>query len=117
MYNKPFISEGTTMYDATISAANKYGIMGGFFTYAYGWATDTGNAVFIGVLVTLVGLLVSVICQILKHKREATASRILQEAVINEDKRRKEIHEALLASLKSGSTLTPEQVHTVSSKD
>lgn len=116
------------MYDAPIAAANKYGIIGGFFTYAYGWATETGNAVFIGVLATLVGLVVSVVCQILKHKREsttarilreieATKSRILQETAINEDKRRKEMHEALLASLKSGAALTPEQVHAISSRD
>jgi hypothetical protein len=101
MYNRPFVLEGTTMYDTPITVANKYGIVGGFLTYAYGWLTDTNNAVFVGVLATLAGLIVSVVCQILKHKREARAALLSEELARNEEARRKELHAITLSTLKT----------------
>lgn len=107
MYNRDITIEGTTMYDTPIAVANKYGMGGGFLTYAYGWMTDTQNAVFIGVIATIVGLVVSAVCQVYKHKREAHAAvlneelaRLNQELARNEEARRKELHEIALQKLK-----------------
>lgn len=100
MYNRSISIEGTGMYDTPIAVANKYGIAGGFLTYAYGWLTDTSNAVFVGVLATLAGLLVSVVCQVLKHKREARAAEVQEELARNEEARRRELHELTVNSLK-----------------
>lgn len=101
MYNRATTIEGTTMYDTPIAVANKYGMGGGFLTYAYGWMTDTQNAVFIGVIATIVGLIVSAVCQVYKHKREAHAAVLNEELARNEEARRKELHELTLRQLKS----------------
>ena len=93
MYNRSISIEGTSMYDTPRAVANKYGIAGGFLTYAYGWLTNTSNAVFVGVLATLAGLLVSVVCQVLKNKREARAAEVAEELARNEEARRRELHE------------------------
>lgn len=103
MYNRSITIEGTSMYDTPIAVANKYGIAGGFLTYGYGWLTDTSNAVFVGVLATLAGLVVSVICQILKNKREARAAAVTEELARREEARRQELHELTINSLKTKS--------------
>jgi hypothetical protein len=99
MYNKPFVLEGTTMYDLPISAANKYGIAGGSLTYAYGWLTDSSNAVFIGVVVTLIGLIISAVSQFLRNRRETRAAQLNEELARKEEARRQEIHELTIRSL------------------
>ena len=99
MYNKPFVSEGTTMYDTPIAVAYKYGMGGGFLTYAYGWLTDTGNAVFVGVTATVVGLVVSTVCQYYKHKREARAAVLSEELLRKEEARREELHQLTLRNM------------------
>lgn len=108
MYNSAITVKGTTMYDTPIAVANKYGIAGGFLTYVYGWLTDANNVVLIGVLATLLGLVVSVVCQILKHRREAKVAEVTQELAYKEEARRKELHEALLSGIKAGTVTAPD---------
>ncbi len=88
--------------DGTIaSAATKWGMGGGTLAAAFGWLISNGAAVFIGIFITVLGFVVNYIFQRRRDNREKEQAMFSRELDLAEERRRQELHEAQLLSLRS----------------
>lgn len=83
------------------SISNRWGMGGGFLTLMYGWLTDASTAVFIGVLVTVGGFVMSFYFQRRKNSREKVEAALRRELLLKEEQRKEELHQAQLKKLNS----------------
>lgn len=86
---------------AFITAAHKTTV-GGLFTSVYGWLTHTGSAVFIGILITILGFVVNYYFQRKRAKREYLLWEQTFEANIRAETRKEELHQARLEAIRMG---------------
>lgn len=84
------------------SISNKVGLGGGFFTLMYGWLSDTNTAVFLGVLVTVIGFIMSLYFQRKKDKRERNESEMRKQLLQEQAQREKEMHDLRVKQLLAG---------------
>ena len=84
------------------SISNKVGLGGGFFTLMYGWLSDTNTAVFLGVLVTIIGFIMSLYFQRKKDKRERNESEMRKQLLQEQAQRDKELHSLRVEQLLTG---------------
>lgn len=82
------------------TAATKWGMGGGTLTTAFGWLASNGAAVFIGIVVTVLGFVVNYVFQRRRDKREAELAEFQRNIELAEERRRQEMHEAQLAALR-----------------
>lgn len=85
----------------TIHVANKSTI-GGLVTSIYGWFTQTGSAIFIGIVVTILGFLVNYYFQRKKAAREQALWEQTYSANIRAEERKEELHRARLEAIRLG---------------
>lgn len=92
---------------AITSAATKWGMGGGTAAAALGWLSSSAGAVFIGVLITILGFIINGIYQRRRDRREAAVEkREVEEAAFRrglemaEEARRVEMHQAQLLSIR-----------------
>lgn len=85
---------------AATSIASK-GAMGGGTLYAlYGWAISSGGVAIIGVLITVLGFIVTLYFQRRRDQREAADLEFRHQMELAQEARRVEIHQAQLAAIK-----------------
>lgn len=82
-----------------INISNRWGMGGGFMTVLYGWLTDAGTAVFIGVVVTLAGFAMSYYFQRKRQVRERQEAELRKELLLKEERRKEELHKAKLQQI------------------
>lgn len=84
--------------DETVGASisNRWGMGGGSLTLLYGWMTDASTAVFIGVIVTLAGFLMSFYFQRKRQIRELHEAALRRELLLKEEDRKEALHQARL---------------------
>lgn len=92
---------GKLLEGGFISAAHKTTI-GGLFTSVYGWLTHTGSAIFIGILITILGFVVNYYFQKKRSKREHMLWEQTFEANIRAETRKEELHQARLEAIRMG---------------
>lgn len=99
-----FYIEKVKNMDDTVGTniSNKVGLGGGFFTLMYGWLSDTNTAVFLGVVVTIVGFLMSLYFQRKKDIREKNESKTRHRLLLEEAQRNKELHEERMNRIRNG---------------
>lgn len=81
------------------SISNKIGLGGGFFTLMYGWLSDTSTAVFLGVLVTVIGFIMSLYFQRKKDRRERNEYEMKKQLLQEQAQREKELHDLRVKQL------------------
>ncbi len=101
-------SQIITAGDAITPTATKWGMVGGTMTTAYGWLSSAGTAVFVGVLVTILGFIISAVYQRRREKREVDQINFNKTLALSEENRRMahearmiELHQAQLNALKA----------------
>lgn len=87
--------------NALISLSSK-STVGGLFTSVYGWLTQTGSAVFIGIIITILGFLVNYYFQKKKAKRDLILWKQMFDANEKAEKRKEELHLARLEAIRLG---------------
>ena len=87
--------------NALISLSSK-STVGGLFTSVYGWLTETGSAVFIGIVITVLGFLVNYYFQKKKAKRDHILWQQTFDANERAEKRKEELHQARLEAIRLG---------------
>jgi len=87
--------------NALISLSSK-STVGGLFTSLYGWLTQTGSAVFIGIVITILGFLVNYYFQRKKAKRDHILWQQMFDANERAEKRKEELHLARLEAIRLG---------------
>ena len=87
--------------NALISLSSK-STVGGLFTSIYGWLTQTGSAVFIGIVITILGFLVNYYYQKKKAKRDLILWQQMFDANERAEKRKEELHLARLEAIRLG---------------
>lgn len=86
--------------DAVVSSvATKYGMGGGALAAAFGWLTNNGVAVAIGILVTVLGFFINYIFQRRRDRREVEQKEFDRQLALAEERRRQELHEAQLRAI------------------
>lgn len=96
---------------AVTSVATKWGMGGGTLAAVYGWVTHTGSAVFIGIVVTILGFAINWVYQQKRTKRERweAEERLKQNKemiefqkgiALAEEARKIEMHQAQLNAIK-----------------
>ena len=105
------IIAGKLLESAFISAAHKTTV-GGLFASVYGWLTHTGSAIFIGIVITILGFVVNCYFQKKRARREHILWKQTLEANmqanIKAEARKEELHQARLAAIRMG---IPEKNH------
>lgn len=86
---------------ALISLSSK-STLGGLATSIYGWLTQTGSAVFIGIVITILGFLMNYYFQHRKAKRDKIIWKQTYEANIRAEQRKEELHQARLRAIAIG---------------
>lgn len=71
-------------------------------TVLYGWMTDAGTAVFVGVVVTLAGFVMSYYFQRKRQIRERTEAALREELLLRDEARKEELHQAQLLIITQG---------------
>lgn len=87
--------------NALISLSSKSTI-GGLFTSIYGWLTQTGSAVFIGIVITILGFLINYYFQKKKAKRDLILWQQMFDANEKAERRKEELHLARLEAIRLG---------------
>ena len=82
------------------SLSNRWGMGGGFMTLLYGWMTDAGTAIFVGVVVTIAGFVMSYYFQRKKQNRERDEASLRERLLLREEDRKEELHQARLLRIK-----------------
>lgn len=91
--------------DSTLISLSTKTTVGGLFTSIYGWFTQTGSAVFIGILITILGFLVNYYFQKKKAKRDLILWKQNYEANIRAEQRKEELHHARLEAIRLGTRI------------
>lgn len=81
-----------------ISTSSKFTV-GGLFASIYGWLTQTGSAVFIGIVITILGFLMNYYFQHRKAKRDNIIWQQTYEANLRAEQRKEELHQARLQAI------------------
>lgn len=92
--------------DAVVaSVASKWGMGGGLGVSLYGWLSSGTTAVFLGVLVTVLGFVINLIFQRRRETREIKeyAARLARD--VSEERRAEELHQARMEALKNGHSI------------
>ena len=87
--------------NALISLSSKSTI-GGLFTSIYGWLTQTGSAVFIGIVITILGFLINYYFQKKKARRDLILWQQMFDANEKAERRKEELHLARLEAIRLG---------------
>jgi hypothetical protein len=72
--------------------SNRLGMGGGFLTLLFGWLTTTNAAIFIGIIVTVSGFIMSLYFQRKRHLREIADTELRVRLLFKEDARKEELH-------------------------
>jgi hypothetical protein len=72
--------------------SNRLGMGGGFLTLLFGWLTTTNAAIFIGIIVTVSGFVMSLYFQRKRHLREIADTELRVRLLFKEDARKEELH-------------------------
>lgn len=92
------------------SISNRWGMGGGFMTLMYGWLTDANTAIFIGVMVTIGGFLMSLYFQQRRAAKERREAEFRMQLLLKEEDRKQELHLAKLQRmLNTNETSTSDQ--------
>lgn len=91
--------------DSVLVSLSSKSTVGGMFTSIYGWLTHTESAIFIGIVVTLLGFVMNYIFQRRKSKREAALWEQQIQAHNRAEERKEELHKARLLALNKGAEL------------
>ena len=78
---------------------------GGMLGSVYGWLTQTDSAIFIGIVITLLGFVMNYFFQRFKAKREAVLWQEQLKSHLRAEERREELHAARLFSIRNGNGL------------
>jgi hypothetical protein len=95
------VTDNTTRDTVMISASSKTTI-GGTVTSVFGWLSSTDVAVFIGVVITVLGFLVNFYFARLKTKREIALLMAQEKAQLRSEEREEELHRARLQGIYCG---------------
>lgn len=82
--------------------SNKWGMGGGLMTVLYGWMTDAGTAVFVGIVITLAGFVMSYYFQRKRQIRERAEAALRKELLLREEARKEELHQAQILIITQG---------------
>ena len=91
------------------NVSNRWGMGGGLTTLLYGWATDAGTAVFIGIVVTVLGFIMSCYFQRKRQLREKAEIDLRTELLLREEARKKELHQARLKRILGAGVVTADE--------
>ena len=98
--------------DATFSwIATKIGMGGGTLASIFGWFTSNGAAVFIGILITVLGFVMNAWFQRRRDAREEAEANLRREHQIMRELRLQELHQAQLEALRNNCPITPDTSH------
>lgn len=86
---------------AIISVASK-STWGGMIASAYGWFSQSDSAIFIGIVVTLLGFIMNYVFQKRKEKRDRAIWKQQFQANARAEERMEELHKARLEAVKRG---------------
>ena len=123
MPNKPLSDPQLANTDATFSwIATKIGMAGGTLASVFGWFTSNGAAVFVGILMTVLGFVMNAWFQrrtdareLLYHQRkdarEEAEAALRREHEIRCEQRLEELHQAQLEALRNNCPITPDTSH------
>lgn len=98
------MQQGPVVETAVVSVATKLGMGGGSATSAFGWLTSNNTVVVVGLLVTVLGFMVSLFFQRRRDKRETRESEQKIAIARAEEKRKQELHLIQMKALKRRST-------------
>lgn len=82
--------------------SNKWGMGGGLMTVLYGWMTDAGTAVFVGIVITLAGFVMSYYFQRKRQNRERAEAELRKELLLRDEARKEELHQAQILIITQG---------------
>lgn len=88
--------------DNTLISLSSKSTIGGLFTSIYGWLTQTGSAVFIGIVITILGFLINYYFQKKKAKRDLILWQQMFDANEKAERRKEELHLARLEAIRLG---------------
>ena len=118
MPNKPLSNPQFDSTDATFSwIATKIGMAGGTLASVFGWFTSNGAAVFVGILITILGFVMNAWFQrrrdareLLYHQRkdarEEAETALHREHEIKREQRLEEMHQAQLEALRNNCAIS-----------
>ena len=95
------VTDNTTRDTVMVSAASKT-TFGGMVTSVFGWLSSADAAVFIGVVITVLGFLVNFYFARLKTKREIALLLAQEKAQLRSEEREEELHRARLKGIYCG---------------
>lgn len=87
--------------DALLVSIATKSTWGGMFSSVYGWLTQTDSAIFIGIVVTMLGFVMNYIFQRSRSKRETSLWEEQLKAHLRAEERKEEIHKARLLNILS----------------
>ena len=112
MSNKPLSDPQLANTDATFSwIATKIGMAGGTLASVFGWFTSNGAAVFVGILITILGFVMNAWFQRRRDAREEAEANLRREHQIMRELRLQELHQAQMETLRNNCPITPDTSH------
>ena len=109
-HNKSELVFGEARDALLVSIATK-STWGGMFSSIYGWLTQTDSAIFIGIVVTLLGFAMNYVFQRSRSKRETSLWEEQLKAHLRAEERKEEIHKARLFNILNGDQLMESEEH------
>ena len=107
MPNKPLSNPQFDSTDATFSwIATKIGMGGGTLASIFGWFTSNDAAVFIGILITVLGFVMNAWFQRRRDAREEAEAALRREHEIKREQRLEEMHQAQLEALRNNCAIS-----------
>ena len=107
MQNKPLSNPQFDSTDATFSwIATKIGMAGGTLASVFGWFTSNGAAVFVGILITILGFVMNAWFQRRRDAREEAEANLCREHQIMRELRLEEMHQAQLEALRNNCAIS-----------
>lgn len=97
--------------DATFSwIATKIGMGGGTLASVFGWFTSNGAAVFVGILITILGFVMNAWFQRRRDAREEAEAALRREHEIRREQRLEEMHQAQLEAIRNNCAISADTV-------
>lgn len=91
--------------DTVLISVSSKTTWGGLFGSIYGWLTQSDSAIFVGILVTIMGFCMNYFFQRRKSKKEDQLFDQKLQAYLRAEERKEEIHAARLLAIKQGKDL------------
>ena len=107
MSNKSLSDPQLANTDAAFSwIATKIGMAGGTLASIFGWFTSNGAAVFVGILMTVLGFVMNAWFQRRRDAREEAEAALRREHEIKREQRLEEMHQAQLEALRNNCAIS-----------